>query len=114
MEGYLFWFLQLLPILLAGTGDPSAGTWNSKQEARNSECRHMSQQAAHELYPGRIPPPAVRQTSVVIDAMVCNPRIVELGERPARDEAILSTRRPRSTSSVRAVTAIFPATRASG
>lgn len=93
MEAYFFWFLQLLPILVAASGDPSAGTWNSKQEARNLECRHLSQQRAHELAPGRVPPPAVRQTSVEIDALVCEPRIMELGERPARDEAILSSLR---------------------
>lgn len=86
--------LMPLPMLTDRTYDPAPGIWQTKQEARNLECTRISQAAAHELHPGRVPEPGPRTASgslVEIDALTCTRRFLRQGERPARDEVILSS-----------------------
>lgn len=89
----LFFLLLSLPVLADRTGDPSLGAFRSKAEVRNMECARISQAQAHEQFPGQVPEPAPRVSSnlMEIDALVCTPRIVRFDERPARDEAILTS-----------------------
>ncbi|MBX5484774.1 MAG: hypothetical protein IRZ16_23365 [Myxococcaceae bacterium] len=92
METFII-FLMALPSLADRAGDPSLNAFRSKAEARNMECTRVSQAQAHERFPGQVPEPSPRVSSNLmdIDALVCTPRIVRVGERPARDEAILSS-----------------------
>lgn len=91
MEGYLVWFVLFLPVFLGRSNEPSPGITQSKQESRNLDCVRMNQARAHELYPGRVPEPAPRQSSEsIVDALICSSRYIDLDERPARDEALLS------------------------
>jgi hypothetical protein len=74
-------------------GDP-ASLWLSRKETRSFECHRVSQAQAHELRPGVVPERSPRAgTFEVTDALVCERRYLEPGERPARDEAILSSLR---------------------
>lgn len=90
METVLIMMFLSLPIFVEHMSDPAANLWQTKEEARNVECVRMPQAAAHALYPARIPEPPARRTIAETDAMICTPRMVRHGERPARDEAILS------------------------
>jgi hypothetical protein len=91
---------HLPPCLLAallGTsgcaGDP-ASLWLSRQETRSFECNRVSQDQAHELRPGIVPERSPRAgTFEFTDALICERRYLAPGERPARDEAILSSLR---------------------
>jgi hypothetical protein len=58
---------------------------------RSLDCERLTQARAHELYPAEVPDSAPRGAYADIDALVCRPRFLDPGERPARDEAILST-----------------------
>jgi len=87
-------------------GDPSFDFWKGRQEIRDLECERMSQAQAHELHPGKVPPPAPRmETFMKVDALVCTPRIVPAGEQPPRDEVILTTLGERVGQLTRAATA---------
>lgn len=86
----LFLMLLTLPTLVEHSSDPSPGIFQSKKAARNLECEHLSQAQAHALYPTQVPELPARGTHAVNNALVCTPRIMNHGERPARDELILS------------------------
>ncbi len=90
---WVFWLL--LPFyLLEHATDPSPGFFQSKAAARNLDCRRLTQVEAHELYPGQVPEvPARNLAGGSTDALVCATRIMLEGERPPRDEAILSSLR---------------------
>lgn len=80
--------------LLAGcVHDPAPGLLTSKAETRSLECTRISQERAAELYPAEVPEPAARGVLGFgqNDALVCSRRFLNPDERPARDEAILST-----------------------
>ncbi len=77
----------------ACTKDPAAGFLQTKQQARNYDCQRFAQQEAHERYPGLVPEPPPRGGYGVKDALVCTRRIVDWGERDARDEVVLSSLR---------------------
>jgi hypothetical protein len=70
--------------------DPSAGFFQTKEEARNYDCARMSLLEAHDRFPGVVPEPAPRGSYAAFDALVCNRRFVEWGEREPRDEVILT------------------------
>jgi len=73
------------------TKDPSAGFTQTKAQARNYDCHRMSQEEAHERYPGLVPEPPARGGNFgVKDALLCRRRLIEWGERGARDEVILT------------------------
>src|SRR4051794_14353854 len=80
-------------LLLLLALDPSPSLWQSKAEARSLECVRLSQAEAHELYPGEVPELPARGTSTVKDALACKRKIMLDGERPARDEGVLSSLR---------------------
>jgi hypothetical protein len=93
VETLLIMLLMPMPALTDRIHDPAPGVWNSKTEVRNLECTRMTQARAHELYPGTVPEPAPRISGnlMEVDALACTPRIIRAGERPARDEVILSS-----------------------
>lgn len=96
METLLIMMLMPLPIFADHVSDPAPGIWQSRQDARNLECTRMPQAQAHALYPGQVPEPAPRtSTLTAVDALVCERRELRIGERPARDEAILTALRRR-------------------
>ena len=91
----MFFFWLLLPFyVMERATDPSPGFFQSKAEARNLDCTRMQLAKAHELHPGVVPDLPARQIAGgATDALVCSTRIMSAGERPARDEAILSSLR---------------------
>jgi hypothetical protein len=89
--------------------DPSPGLFRTKDESRNLECVRLSHSQAHELYPGVVPAEPPRGAYWVTDALVCGSRIVKLGERAARDEAVLTTLRQSVGDLTRQATANAPA-----
>ncbi|WNG33973.1 hypothetical protein F0U61_10240 [Archangium violaceum] len=91
MEFLLLILLMPLPIYGVRANDPIAGPWQSKEEARNLECTRLSQAQAHERYPDLVPDLPARGTSGVTDALACTSRFMRYGERPDRDEVILSS-----------------------
>lgn len=93
METLLIMLLMPLPIFVGRAHDPSPGIFQSKEEARNLECTRLSQAEAHDRFPGQVPEPPARGTTAVSDALACTSRFMRIGERPARDEVILSSLR---------------------
>lgn len=91
MEFLLLLLILPLPVLGDMVADPIANVTQSREEARSLECVRIPQQAAHERFPGKVPAPSPRLTTPDADALICTRRIMVEGERPARDEAILST-----------------------
>ena len=73
--------------------DPAPGITQSKKYSRNLECNRLSQAAAHDLFPGKVPDLPPRGSYSNIDALVCQTRITEPGDRANRDEAVLLTLR---------------------
>ena len=84
-------WLALAPWAAACANDP-ASLWRSRAETRGYECVRMSRERAHELEPGTVPEASARGgTFEQADALLCARQFMLPGERPARDEAILST-----------------------
>lgn len=86
-----FLLLMLVPTLADLAFDPTLDAWQTQRQMRSMECVRMTQAAAHERFPGRVPEPSPRANVPDADAMACTRRIMVEGERPARDEAILSS-----------------------
>lgn len=77
-------------ILSACASDP-ASPFASRREARSLHCTRLSQVEAARLHPGEVPEAPARGANLsVTDALVCERAFLSEGERPARDEAILS------------------------
>jgi hypothetical protein len=93
METLLIMLLLPLPAFMGRAYDPSPGISQSKEEARNLECIRLSQAEAHEQFPGQVPEPPARGSWGTTDALTCTRRFMRIGERPARDEVILSSLR---------------------
>ena len=91
----MWFFWLLLPFyLLEHAADPRPGLFQSKAAGRNLDCRRLTQAQAHELHPGQVPEvPARDLAGGSAEALVCSTRIMLDGERPPRDEAILSSLR---------------------
>lgn len=90
--------MNSVPIVMMLTlplfADPLPGIFHSKEEARNMDCRRLTQAQAHELYPGDIPEPSGRTIAgTTTGVLACQRRFIRLGERPARDEVILTSLR---------------------
>lgn len=86
--------LAAMLVLAGGAFDPLPGIFRSKEDAANMDCRRLTQAEAHALYPGQIPAPAGRTLAgATTDVLACRRRFVRLGERPARDEVILTSLR---------------------
>ncbi len=110
MEGWLILLLLSLPIFAGRARDPSPGIFQSKEEARNLECIRMSQVEAHERFPGQVPAPPARTLSSpkVTDALACQRRFMRLGERPDRDEVVLTTLRQSSADIAQTAASLAP------
>ncbi len=90
--GVLLMFVLLpLPLWAQLTRDPGPGTTSTRAEVRNLDCARISEERAHELYPGIVPEPSARGSFIETSALACDNRIMQYGERAPRDEAILST-----------------------
>ena len=113
--------LRLLGVLLAAlpggcAWDPAPGLVNSRASSRNLECTRLNQAEAHQQYPGVVPdlPPrelAGRQSNLPgsnVDALICATKITEPGDRPARDEAILTSLRQTVGELTRLASALGP------
>ncbi len=93
METLLIMLLMPLSVFAGRPDDPVPGIWHEKAESRNLECTRVDQLRAHELLPGQIPAPAPRGSLPEVEALICKQRYMRLGERPARDEVILTSLR---------------------
>jgi hypothetical protein len=100
-----FTLLFFLPFLAGRASDPSPGFFHSKEEARSVECVRMSQAEMNEREPARVPQAPPRGARTPSDVLVCKRRYLSPGERPARDEAILSTLRSEVSAIVQAASA---------
>lgn len=98
----------LLLLLCACALDPSPGILMSKSASRNLECNRVSQAEGHLLYPGKIPDLPPRGSYSNIDALMCQGRITEPGDRANRDEAVLLTLRSTVQEVTRLATAVAP------
>ncbi|MDX2020585.1 MAG: hypothetical protein SF187_10110 [Deltaproteobacteria bacterium] len=93
METLVFLVVMSFVIVLERTSDPSAGVLRGKQEARNLECQRISAAEAHARHPVQVPEPPARATGAQVDALDCQRLYMREGERPARDEMVLSSLR---------------------
>ncbi len=83
--------LPLALLLATACATDPASVFATRAESRTLDCTRLSQQEAARVSPGLVPPPAVRGANFSItDAMICERQLLAAGERPARDEAILS------------------------
>ena len=105
MDPVTYTLLFLLPFLAGRAGDPSPGFFHSRAEARTLECVRMSQAEVHEREPARVPEVPPRGAGTPVDVLVCKRRYLAPGERPARDEAILSSLRSEVSAIVQAASA---------
>ena len=105
---FLFWIL--LPFfLMERATDPSPGFFQSKADARNLDCTRLSHAMANQLHPGQVPEVPTRDLAGgSSDALVCATRIMRYGDRPARDEAILSSLRQTVGEITQTASALFP------
>jgi hypothetical protein len=85
--------ILLLPPFVGCAYDPAPSLFHEKREARNLTCKRLSQEEAHRQHPSVIPDLPARRFLTDSDALVCEQRFLPLGERPARDEAVLSSLR---------------------
>ena len=108
METLLVFLLVQLSVSSGRPYDPAPGLWHGKAEARNLDCSRMSQQRAHELHPGEIPALPARLANQDTDALLCTRRIMRNGERPERDEVILSSLRQSVGEIVEVASALGP------
>src|SRR4051812_30447268 len=81
---------MILPSLLSLARDPAPGLTRSKVEARNLECAELGEDAARRKFPGIIEEGGARGEYINLKAVACGTRIVAYGERPNRDELLLS------------------------
>jgi len=80
----------LVPMAVSLVEDPAPGVTRTRAEARNMDCTRLTEAAAHDRYPGQFREPAPRGDFSETGVIVCKGRIMEPGERPRRDEALLS------------------------
>lgn len=77
-------------VLGACASDP-ASPFASRRDSRSLQCTRLSQVEAARLHPGVVPEAPARGANLsVTDALVCERAFLSEGERPPRDEAILS------------------------
>lgn len=71
--------------------DPAPGLYHDKDASRNLECARVSAQTAARIYPGQVAAPAPRGDFAERTVFACEERMLALGLRSPRDEAILSS-----------------------
>ncbi|MGC4120593.1 MAG: hypothetical protein QM765_39640 [Myxococcales bacterium] len=93
MKAATRWLLATAALLPGCIHDPAPGLLTSKASTRSLECTRITQERAAELYPAEVPEPPARGYLGLgeTDALVCSRRFLSPDERPARDEAILSS-----------------------
>ncbi len=97
-------------LLAACAYDPAPGITMSKAASRNLECNRISQAEAHQRYPGRVPDLPPRGSYSNIDALVCSTKISQPGDRPARDDVVLTSMRESVGEITRLANALVPRT----
>jgi hypothetical protein len=106
---FFIWLVLLPFFVMERATDPSPGFFQSKADARNLDCARLDQAKAHQLHPDRVPDvPARDLAGGSSEALVCASRIMRLHERPARDEAILSSLRQRVGEIAQLASALHP------
>lgn len=70
--------------------DPGPTIFRTKTRSRNLECERLSAEAGAQRYPGEVLPGLPRGDYIERSAVVCRERVMHLGTRDPRDEAILS------------------------
>lgn len=109
MEFLYILLLSPLPIFISHVPDPAPGLSSTREEVRSLDCEVLSQPQAHELYPAEVAEARARRIAGPSDSvLVCNRRILAPSERPARDEAILSSLRQTMAEMVQAASALTP------
>lgn len=108
MDTLLVFILVQLTLFSGRPYDPAPGLWQDKSEARNLDCERVSRQRAHELHPGEVPAMPARMGNLESDALLCTRRIMRAGERPDRDEVILSSLRQSVGALVEVASALEP------
>jgi len=98
----------LLPAELSVIEDPAPGITREKRETRNLDCQALSEAEAHAMHPGEVGAPAARGSYIDTRAIVCEERLMRDGERPRRDDAILTTLSTSSAELVAAAVAALP------
>jgi hypothetical protein len=84
------WLMMLLFVPACATIDPLY--FKSRAARRNLECQRLSQNDAAARFPGQVPqPPGRLIAGDNVDVLTCSTTYLQPDERPARDEAILST-----------------------
>jgi hypothetical protein len=89
MEIILLFALFLVPVITPA--NPVPGLRGTKSESRDLECERLSLETGQRLHPGEIAEPKPRGDYIDRDVVVCRERLMDPGDRPVRDEAILST-----------------------
>ncbi len=95
-------------MLSACAYDPAPGITQTKAYSRNLECNRLSQAEANQRYPGRVPDLQPRGTYSNIDALVCATKISQPGDRPARDDVVLTSLRESVQEITRLANALVP------
>lgn len=96
-------------LLLCSCASDPASMFASRSDARNLDCVHLEQAEAARLYPGFVPEAAARGANfAATSALVCRRQLLEPGERPARDEAILSSLTREVSELVKSASALEP------
>lgn len=76
---------------------------------RNLDCVRLSQEEAFARYPGQVSAPPAREIADAnVDVLTCSQRYLRPGDRPARDEAILSTLTTQVTGLAESASALVP------
>lgn len=82
----------LLTIACTGCVNDPASVFARRADARNLDCARLSQEEGARLHPGLVPEAPARGANLSItDVLICERRMLSEGERPARDEALLSS-----------------------
>ena len=79
-----------LPLSISLLQDPAPSLTVSKKESRSLECKRLTEVSAHEQQPGLVSEPAPRGSFMDIQVVHCHEVLMQIGERPLREEAILS------------------------
>lgn len=86
---FLLLIPALAPIFAPMWRDPAAGLDTTPTESRNTTCVRLTVDEARRRHPGKVAEPFARGELIDTAAMECNRRVMDLGERRTRDEAIL-------------------------
>lgn len=98
----------LAPVIVGLAHDPAPGLTQSKVEARNLICARQGEAVTRRQHPGSVEEPRPRGDFLESDVVACQGRLVAYGDRPDRDELILSELQASATDIVQAAVALGP------